>query len=219
MKLTKAQLLKALGPSMEHYGFHVFKDSITGAQGLFAKKLNDSLYLTIGMTIHRYYEDAYTADLYLSKTTAIYTTWGDIPKDCIKRPHQLLQQMDGINSQQDWWSIEDSVDDFLHAIELSANRMCQDTDLIRRINESKDIADICMITSLISKNVFNLPNMVFSCIPQKEVDDIPFNWFKSAEWVLNNMGRECNSRIVRFYASDAYRQYVLSLQEADGSKK
>ena len=137
MKLTKAKLIKLLKPGMENLGFQWFKDSISGAEGLYVKKINKTLYLTVGMTIHRYYDDAFTADLYLSKNTTIYCTWNDIPNDCIKRPNELLQESDGvINYKKSWWSSEDSINDFLLAIHLSEQRMCKDEELIKRINNS-----------------------------------------------------------------------------------
>ena len=36
-----------------------------------AKKLNNGLYLTLGMTIHRFYEDSFTADLLYAVEHAI----------------------------------------------------------------------------------------------------------------------------------------------------
>ena len=210
MKLTKAILIKSLKSGMKDLGFHWFKDSITGAQGLFAKKADEDLYLTVGMTIHRYYDDAFTADLYLSKTTTIYCTWDDIPNDCQKRPNELLQENDGVvNRQNGWWSCEDSLDDFLFAIRLSAPRMCGNKELIRRINNSKEIIFLQAIASKIKMNINCLPNISYSYIPEREIDNIPLDWFKAAEWTLREMGSSINPRVVKFYASDAYRQYLL----------
>jgi len=199
---------------MENLGFQWFKDSISGAEGLYVKKINKTLYLTVGMTIHRYYDDAFTADLYLSKNTTIYCTWNDIPNDCIKRPNELLQESDGvINYKKSWWSSEDSINDFLLAIHLSEQRMCKDEELIKRINNSKEVANLCNISSLIKMNIDNLPDMSFSFIPPKEIDNIPFDWFKSTELTLHNLGMDITPKNVKFYASDAYRQYILSLKE------
>jgi len=41
MKLTKAKLIKLVKPGLEKLGFTEFKDTISGAQGLFCKKIND----------------------------------------------------------------------------------------------------------------------------------------------------------------------------------
>ena len=221
MKLTKGKLIKALGSEMENLGYQWFKDSISGAQGLFAKKVNDSLYLTVGLTIHRYYEDAFTADLYLSKTTNIYCTWGDIPKDCIERPgflmtnEELAKYREGNNLIKDiWWSCDNSLDDFLYAIHLTAPRMYDNGDLIRRIRNSKEVANLWNISSKIKKSVSNIPDTGYSFIPEKEIDGIPLDWFKATEWTLREAGENINFKIVNFHASDAYRQYVLDSQYA-----
>lgn len=34
-------------------------------------------------------------------------------------------------------------------------------------------------------------------------------WFKSTEWTLMNLGMDINSKAVKFYASDAYRKYII----------
>lgn len=220
MKLTKAKLIKVIKPEMENLGFHWFKDSISGAQGLFAKKVNGSLYLTVGLTIHRYYEDAFTADLYLSKTTNIYCTWGDIPKDCIERPgflmtdEELAKYREGNSLIKDiWWSCDHSMDDFLCAIRLSAPRMYHNDDLIRRIRSSKEVENMWIISSKIKKNIGNIPVTGYSFMPEKEIDSIPLDWFKATEWTLRELGENVNFRIVKFHASDAYRQYVLDSQQ------
>lgn len=220
MKLTKAKLTKVLKPEMENLGYHWFKDSISGAQGLFAKKVNDSLYLTVGLTIHRYYEDAFTADLYLSKTTNIYCTWGDIPKDSIERPgflmtdEELAKYKEYDNLIKDiWWSCDNSLDDFLYAIHLTAPRMYHNEDLVRRIWSSKEVSYLWNISSKIKKNVSNIPVTGYSFIPKKEIDGIPLDWFKATEYTLRKAGENINLEIIKFHASDAYRQYVLDTQQ------
>lgn len=219
MKLTKAKLIKALKSEMENLGYCWFKDSISGAQGLFGKKVENSLYLTIGLNIHRYYDDAFTADLYLSKTTNIYCTWGDIPKDSIERPGFLMNDKElarykiGNNLIKDiWWSCEKTLDDFLLSIHLSELRMSHNDDLIRRIKSSKDVAILCKISSKIKKNINNIPDIGYSFVPEKEIDNIPINWFKATEWTLREMRENINLKIVNFHASDAYRQSVLDRQ-------
>ena len=217
MKLTKALLIKSIRPGMESLGFRWFKDSISGAQGLFAKKVNDDLYLTVGMTIHRYYNDAFTADLYLSKTTTLYCTWGDIPGDCERRPGFLMTDdelqkyyKEGETLVKDiWWKCEDSVDDFLHALQLTEPRLCKNEDLIKRINSSKDVNELSSISTRIKETHNSVPNMDYSFIPEKEIDKIPLDWFKASEYVLREMGRNINPRLVKRHASDAYIQYVL----------
>ncbi len=225
MKLTKTKLIKALKAKMENLGYYWFKDSISGAQGLFGKKVDDALYLTVGLNIHRLYDDAFTADLYLSKTTNIYCTWGDIPKDCIERPgflmtdEELAIHRDGHNLIKDiWWSCENTLDDFLFSIHLSELRMCHNDNLIRRINSSKDVASLYKISSRIKKVINSIPNMTYSFVPEKEIDNIPIDWFKATEWTLCETGEKINQKIVNFHASDAYRQNVLDSLSAYGNR-
>ena len=52
----------------------------------------------------------------------------------------------------------------------------------------------------------------YSFVPEKEIDNIPINWFKATEWTLREMRENINLKIVNFHASDAYRQSVLDRQ-------
>ena len=71
MKLTKAKLIKAVKPKLESLGYTFIKDSTSGAQGLFGKKIDSDMYLMLGLTIHRFYDDQFTGDFYLSTNTLI----------------------------------------------------------------------------------------------------------------------------------------------------
>ena len=75
MKLTKAKLEKILTPSLESMGYTKFKDTISGFQGLYVKKISPDLFLTLGMTISRYFNDSFTGNFYLSKSTRIGSIW------------------------------------------------------------------------------------------------------------------------------------------------
>ena len=55
-------------------------------------------YLSLGMNIHRFYEDCYTCDYYLSLTTCIYSMWGDIPLLSSKRPGELLTDEEDLSN-------------------------------------------------------------------------------------------------------------------------
>ena len=94
MKLTKVKLIQAIKPGLEKLGYLYLKDSISGAQGLFGKKLSNEMYLTLGLTIHRFYDDAFTGSFYLSKTTEWAACYGNIPKECYKRPGYFLSKED-----------------------------------------------------------------------------------------------------------------------------
>ena len=152
MRLSKAKLIKLLKPRLESLRYVEFKDSRSGFQGLFVKKVNTDFYLSLGLTIHRYYDSAFTGDFYLSKNTIIGATWGDIPGDSYKRPGFLLTKdersiyyKDEINvegSYNIWWdgNNADSIDDFLKVIETTEPRFINQIDLFNKIEHSKEIA-------------------------------------------------------------------------------
>lgn len=134
MKLSKAKLIKMVKASLEDLGYTEFKESTGGSQGLFVKDLGRGFYLTLGLTIHRYYDSAFTGDFYLSKTTRFASLWGDIPRESYERPSFLLTDEersvyleDEINvkaARDIWWdgSDENSVLDFLRVIEVTEPR-------------------------------------------------------------------------------------------------
>lgn len=88
MKLNKRKLISTIKRPLEEMGYTFFKTS----DGLiiFGKKVQDNLLLTLGFTIHRFYDDQFAADFYLSPTTYIYNTSFDIPIDSIARIGMLL---------------------------------------------------------------------------------------------------------------------------------
>ncbi|MBQ9215245.1 MAG: hypothetical protein IJ159_00630 [Prevotella sp.] len=212
MKLTKKRLIETLKPYLTNLGYICFKDSITGADGLFAKKLNNGLYLTLGMTIHRFYEDSFTADLYLSKTTCIYCTWGDIPDNSLCRLGFLLNKEEwGPYKYQDiWWSCEDTVEDFIRILKIVEPRLTTNQNLLDQIEKSKDVEDMSAMALEVQKMVNHIPDVVFEHVPQKVIDGIPIEWFKSAELVIKEKHYVLNKHTVKRLGADAYRQYLLN---------
>lgn len=222
MRLSKIKLIKLVKPGLENLGFTEFKDSKGGWQGVFCKKVKSRFYLTLGLTIHRYYESAFTADYYLSKTTMIGATWGDIPDKCYERPSFLLTDEersiypeDEINvtgSSDIWWdgSDEKSVSNFLRVIELTEPRFINQPDLLQKIEKSQDVTTLTIYSEAVNKLVAtNELAGVFSFLPAKELDLIPVNWFKAAEKVLKDNQEIVNGYTVIRLAADAYRQKQL----------
>lgn len=220
MKLTKSKLIKLVKPGLKKLGFIEFKSK--DWQGLFSKKLENGLYLTLGFTIHRYYESAFTSDYYLSKNTLIGVIWGDIPNGIYKRPSFLLTDAersiyyeDEINikgSYDIWWDAnnEKSILDFLHVIKLTEPRFVNQYDLIDKINQSKDINILYNYSKKVKDIVAtNQVGGIYSFLPSKEVDEIPIIWFKAAEKVLKEEKEIINIHTVRRLAADSYRQEIL----------
>ncbi|MBK9246545.1 MAG: hypothetical protein IPM69_00150 [Ignavibacteria bacterium] len=218
MKLTKAKLIKLVKSDLEKLGFIEFKDSTGSWQGLFCKKIRNELYLTLGLTIHRYYECAFTADYYLSKTTLIGAVWGDIPKGIYERPSFILTDKEREviqlqNMSKDIWfdsSDEKSVSDFLRMIKITEQRFINQPELIKEIEQSEDVKILSENTKTV-KNLANNGNVigVFKFLPSKEVDGIPMNWFKASEKVLHDTSGVLSLYTVKSLAADAYRQYLL----------
>lgn len=85
MKLTKAKLINATQDKIKNLGYKLFVDSITGADGLFIKRIRDEYFLSLGLERSNYYDSKFSASFYLSKTTIWGAWWGDIPKESYQR--------------------------------------------------------------------------------------------------------------------------------------
>lgn len=222
MKLSKAKLIKAIKPGLEKLGFIEFKNTIDGAQGFFVKKIDSYFYLSLGLTIHRYYENAFTGDYYLSKTTQWGACWGDIPNNCYERPSFLLTNderkkypIDNLNiknSSDIWWygDDENSILDFINTIKLTELRLINRQDLISLIENSKDVNTL-YITSKRVKVLIEEDRLsyTFNFLPEKEIDNIPMVWFRAAERALIENDGILNLNTVKILAADSYRQHIL----------
>lgn len=222
MKLTKAKLIKLVKPGLEKLGFTEFKETTEGTQGLFIKKLENGLYLTLGLIIHRYYDDAFTGAFYLSKTTRWSSVWGDIPNDSYKRPGHLLTEEElsiyhkdetNIKGVYDiWWngSDEKSVLDFLQTLDLTELRFINQPELLKKIEQSQEIQTLFGYSEAVKKTVsLNETSGSYSFLPTKEVDKIPLVWFKASEKILKENKGILNANTVKLLAADAYRQNQL----------
>lgn len=223
MKLSKAKLIKLVKPRLNQLGYIEFKDSLSGYQGLFSKKIGKGFYLTLGLIINRYYDSAFTAEFYLSKTTRIASIWHDIPKESLERPSFLLTNQersiypeDELNvkgSYDVWWDGSDgkSVLDFLRVIELTEPRFINRLGLLQKIEQSREVQKLSNYSEAVKKIIMaNEVSGSYSFLPAKEVDEIPIIWFKAAEKVLKESKDILNANTVKLLAADAYRQKQLS---------
>lgn len=217
MKLTKKKLIQAVRPGLEQLGYLYLKDSVSGAQGLFGKKLPNGMYLTLGGTIHRFYDDAFTGDFYLSKTTENAACWGDIPKDCYERPGYFLskEELASMNEKSPdiWWSglNEESVSSFIEVVKKTEPRFLAQEGLIERIEQSSDVNMLYTRSFKVKELILKGEKLEgsFEYLPLRNVDDIPMDWFKAAEIVIRQRGELLHPRIVKGLAADAYRQHIL----------
>lgn len=215
LKLTKAKLVKAVKPGLEKLGYVCLKDSITGSQGLFGKKLPNGMYLTLAMTIHRFYDDTFTADFELSRTASLFSMHN---LQCRKRPGWLLteEELAAMNetARDIWWNGLDaaSVASFISVIQQTEPRFLGQEGLEEKIAQSTG-EDIYLQRSLqIREYALNgVPDMDYEFLPTKCIDNIPMEWFKAAEYVLQERGEylSLNPRMVKNVAGWAYRQYLL----------
>lgn len=222
MNLSKAKLSKMVKSQLNQLGYVEFKESLSGYQGLFSKKLRNGFYLTLGLVIHRYHSSAFTAEFYLSKTTRIGAIWDDIPKESLERPSFLLKdeersiypenELNPKGTYDIWWNgnNDKSVLDFLRVIELTEPRFINQFELLQKIEQSQDVQALSNYSEEVKKIVStNQINGSFSFLPSKEVDGIPIIWFKASEKVLKEGKGIVNLNTVKLLAADAYRQKQL----------
>jgi len=221
MKLTKNRLLKLTRAGLEKLGYCEFKDTQTGANGLFLKLIKEKYFLTLGLTISRYYDSRFTASYYFSKTTRWSAVWGDIPVESYQRigRHLTIEErqllLDKEHSQEgviDAWWHEKDIDKFFQTIKLTEGRFLNQHNLFFKIENSVEIYKL----SHYSSNVITAVNegkvdesIDYDFIPEAPIDDIPLPWFKAAEAVLLKEKGILNSNTVKSLASDAWRQNEL----------
>ncbi|MBR6122196.1 hypothetical protein IKQ19_01025 [Candidatus Saccharibacteria bacterium] len=218
MKLTSAKLISKLKRLLQSLGFTYFKE--TGVTGTFKMKVDGGLYLTLSLTIDRWYDSMFTGEYSLSLTTRWGYTIGDIPRDSYKRISYVLSDEERTRYSKDenpnvkdlrWDGMDDTdVNSFLEVVELTYKRFSSDSDLVKRIRQSYDAK---MLAKLSQETIdcVNKGNFAqdLECQPNKEIDFIPFEWFKAAETVLKQNGSTLHEAGVIQLASDAYRRSVL----------
>ena len=225
MKLNKRILNKLVGPHVIARGFTEFKDSICGTSGLFVKQVDNGLYLSLGLNIHRFYDSMFTCDLYLSRTTRIYSCWGDIPSACCTRLGQLLNSDELLKFSSDnecvrdlWWDASNGneISRFFEVLDIAIARHIANDLLIASLQKSEDLTKLCKQASSVIEMIRcgSLDSQYsYHFIPDREIDGIPMEWFCAAEIVLRKdkiIETKYLSNLVKQLAADAYRQYVLT---------
>jgi hypothetical protein len=222
MKLAKSKLLKITKDKLTELGYQEFKDTQTGASGLFIKLINEDYYLTLGLTISRFYNTRFTASYYLSKTTRWSAVWGDIPKESYQRighfltkeERQLLldeeHNKEGVTDA--WWSSNDEqeISKFFRTIELTEKRFLNQKNLFSKIESSSEVIKLVSysfrVIALVTEG--KTPEQYeYQFTPNKPIDDVPLIWFKAAEISLIDQGGILNQNTVKLLAVDAWRQY------------
>lgn len=218
MKLTKEKLISILKSKLKSLGFTYFKE--TGETGTFKMKVDDKLYLTLSLTISHWYDSQFTGEYTLAPTTRWGYALGGKPWLSYERISYALTdeerahyaKEENPNVKDLWWDGMDETDvnSFLEVVELTYKRFSSNPKLIQQILQS-DIAK--RMAKLSQETIESVGKGNFcqelECQPDKEVDGVPFEWFKAAETVLRKNGSTLHEANVIELASDAYRQSVL----------
>ncbi len=214
MKLTKQLLLKRLRPVLLDRGY----SELNNKHVLFCKKVDNFFFLCISPTIHRYYDDLFTIDYYLSNILSVNCTFGDIPSDCETRPGFLLSKEErcrryGSSICDIWWHCFDdaSFSDFCEILLLTEPRM-----LVRRYNlkpklissyeDARMVNDIRGTIELVSEKVDEL-NGDYIFTP-RNLENIPLIWYNAAESYLQTIGKDTKFS-VPFLAKMAYYHFIM----------
>ncbi|MDQ1161350.1 hypothetical protein QE422_001718 [Chryseobacterium sp. SORGH_AS 447] len=215
----KRKLITEFENSLKEQDYIYFKDSFLGATALFVKKINPNLFLTLGLETSRYEKDIFTASLYLSKTTCWSCIWGDIPQESFNRIGFLLNENDknrflGVDYEPGvkdiWWNIysPNTHSKFIDAIQEAEIKFIT-PELIKDIYESSDVSILYELATnvidLIKNRDHRLSDFDFRFTLEKQIDNIPDVWFKSAEIVLSQSEEATNKNRIKLLASDAYR--------------
>jgi hypothetical protein len=223
MKLTKDNLIKKSANDLAELGYSYIKDSVTGADGLFGKVIEEEYFLTFGLTISRYYDSRFTGAFYLSKTTRWGSLWGDIPKESYQRIGQYLQKKEreaylekeyskeGVVDA--WWDSIDngSFNSFFEVVKITEKRFLNQDNLFLKIERSREIHELVEQSSAVTKIIKQGDNYEseHKFIPKRKVDDIPIEWFKAAEITLQREKGILNVNTVMQLGADAWRQNLL----------
>ena len=221
MKVTRKQLFKKLIPFFEEeMGYTYFKDTISAANGLFAKKIDDHIYLSIGITISNLFENSFTCDYYMAQSLRFAVLYEGI-RDAYPRPCQLLpkEELDkylsnGVLSELYWWYSDDdnSIKSFKEAVRLTEPRFVSNLELRERVTANEGTKHQHDLTTRVRMLVQSgVPDFETQFVPEKEKDGIPLIWFTAAEYVQKDE-EYFNKNLVFSLAADAYRQYVLDKQ-------
>jgi len=221
-KLTKKKLLRLITPHFIANDYTLFYGKNGIFSSLFVKRKED-LFLSVCMNIHRFYDDQFTADLYLSTMTRFACTWGDIPKRCYTRPGWYLTEeelskylRDGNVFPDIWWdSSPESIEAFISILKIAEKRMFEDHELIENIHKSKELVQLTNNTFSVIKAV-EAHNQKENRLSLSNTGNVhlkpPECWYEEAELFWRNKKDNYSQMAIVDLAQDAYRMYVLTNQ-------
>ena len=227
MKVTRKQLFKKLIPFFEEeMGYTYFKDTISAASGLFAKKIDDSIFLSIGITTSNLFENSFTCDYFMAQSLRYACLFNGI-EDAFLAPVQLLSEEElnkyrskGVLSELNWWYSDDtySIESFKESVRITEPRLLNNYELRERVAINEDTKHQHYLTTKVRMLVQSrVPVFETQFVPEKEKDGIPLIWFTAAEYVQKDE-EYFNKNLIFSLAADAYRQYILDEIQAGKSQ-
>ena len=218
MKVTRKQLFKKLIPFFEkEMGYTYFKDTISPASGLFAKKIDEKIYVCIGIDTSNLYENAFDCNYYMGQSLTYALTYEGI-RVAYLRSWQLFSEEElnkyrsiGAFSEYFWWHSDDdnSIESFKDAVRLTEPRFINNLCLRERIAANEEAKHQHDLTTKVRMLVqCGVSDFETQFVPEKEKDGIPLVWFTAAEFAQKDE-RYFNKHAVFRLAADAYRQYIL----------
>jgi len=216
MKVTRKQLFKKLIPFFEkEMGYTYFKDTISPASGLFAKKIDEKIYVCIGIDTSNLYENAFDCNYYMGQSLTYALIYEGI-RDAYLRSWQLFSEEElnkyrsiGAFSEYFWWHSDDdnSIESFKDAVRLTEPRFINNLCLRERIAANEEAKHQHDLTTKVRMLVqCGVSDFETQFVPEK--DGIPLVWFTAAEFAQKDE-RYFNKHAVFRLAADAYRQYIL----------
>ena len=159
MKVTRKQLFKKLVPFFEGMGYTYFKDTISPACGLFAKKIDDNIYVCIGIDTSNLFENAFDCNYYMGQSLTYALLYEGI-RDAYLRSWQLFSEGElnkyrsiGAFSEDFWWHSDDvnSIKSFKDAVQLTEPRFINNLGLRERKNHRDRFLIPAAINSSVSR--------------------------------------------------------------------
>lgn len=217
MKVTRKQLFAKIIPFFEEIGYKYFKDTILVGTGIFIKKIDERIFVCIGIETSNLYENAFDCNYYMGQALT-YALIHEGIRDAYVRSWESLSEAEldkyrstGAISESFWWHSDDvnSIEAFKEVVRLTEPRFINNMELRKRVAANKaakyDFELTKKIRMLVKKGV---PDFELKYVPEKEKDGIPLIWFAAAEYVYKDEDDYCKNAVY-LLAADAYRQYVL----------
>jgi hypothetical protein len=220
MKLSSQKLSALLREELREMGYIEFKDRFRVSNCLFIKPLAEDFYLSLGLTISRFYENRFTADFYLSKVTVWAAMWGDIPSSCYKRIGHFLNKDErhkylgpeycNPGNMDAWWSPLESnwESHFLEVIRITEGRFINTPNLLLEIAQSEEVNEMFQDSSSVRELVCSKDD-VEELNLTKGTSIISEEWLNAAEIVLKRKNGLLNKNLINRLAADAWRQCYL----------